>query len=128
MVQSKDPRHEQAVRKWIATIQAYEDSQSSSGMSASSWCAENSINYQQFLRWRSFFRKHSPDSTEAAVVDITSMVTSRRPGDTSPNVNSCVCSPVVPSVIIQVNGMQIYVNNGIDETTLSTVMRVVRND
>lgn len=66
-------------------------------------------------------------SQSEAFVDVTSIVKESNLPDSGSDVNNNGSPTGIPSVMLQVNNIKIYVNSGIDADTLATVLQAVRN-
>jgi hypothetical protein len=135
----KDIKSSKVTKKWLAIIRSYVEAEHSTYISATSWCKQNNINYYMFIRWRGRFRNEgmlNPDDLESsaevrsqseAFVDVTSIVKESNLPDSGSDVNNNGSPTGIPSVMLQVNNIKIYVNSGIDADTLATVLQAVRN-
>jgi hypothetical protein len=140
-------RHQEAVEKWSSIIRSYENDCQTEQIPVKDWCYANGIGNTSFSQWQHYFqqakdgcepvslRNASPkhpkkaDSSAPVLVDITSLAAGGTP--------EIVCSTAspenrqtsgTPSIMIQVNGVQIYVNDGVREDTLAAVLKAVRHD
>jgi hypothetical protein len=136
--------HQEAVERWSAIIKAYGEACQEEPIPAYKWCEAYGINSVSFYRWKRYFqmdeakreadslrtvlrdRTDTADSSAPVFVDITSLAAARTP--------EIICStpspahrPGTPSIMIQVEGVQIYVNDGVSEDTLATVLKAVRS-
>ena len=97
------------------------------------WCRQNGISEKSFFYWQRKIRLKALEAknTASAIVPVTAADSSRPtfvelpfpdgPDDKKPDTN------VLPEVIIQVNGCKVFVTASVQESTLQTVMKVIRN-
>ena len=97
------------------------------------WCRQNDISEKSFFYWQRKIRLKALEAknTASAIVPVPAADSSRPtfvelpfpdgPDDKKPDTN------VLPEVIIQVNGCKVFVTASVQESTLQTVMKVIRN-
>ena len=98
------------------------------------WCRQNGINEKSFFYWQRKIRLKALDvkSTSSAIIPVPAADNSKpafvelpflgeQPDDKNPETN------VLPELMIQVNGCKVFVTASIQESTLQTVMKVIRN-
>lgn len=136
--------HEEAVEHWIPIMEEYGNAYRTTKISAMEWCKQRQISVVSFYRWRRKLLKepqnpvdvssseYAKSSGEQAAsltfIDVTALAAASDPArsETSSSTTRHTSSGI-PSIMIQVNGVQIYVNDGVDEATLNTVLKAVRN-
>lgn len=101
------------------------------------WCKQNGISEKSFFYWQRKIRKMAADSfaepadslpaampgnNESAFVEIPMHAI-------SPNIpgNDAIPSRISPELMVQVNDYLIFVTGSIHESTLKTVMKVIRD-
>ena len=97
------------------------------------WCRQNGISEKSFFYWQRKIRLKAlgAKNTASAIVPVPAADSSRPtfvelpfpdgPDDKKPDTN------VLPEVMIQVNGCKVFVTASVQESTLQTVMKVIRN-
>lgn len=99
------------------------------------WCRQNGISEKTFFYWQRRFRKSEPgllgslSATPDAVLQKPKSTFVELPFSENPNVNRSEDPSLntVPEAMIQFNGCQVYINGAIQESTLRTVLKVVRD-
>ncbi len=104
-------------------------------VSKKEWCRQNGINLKAFYYWQRKIRKAALTALEEAADTDQCQV----PAPSSDFVELSFPSPphtisdtacaqsLVPELMIQAGGCQIYVTGSVQEHTLNTVMKVIRN-
>ena len=97
------------------------------------WCRQNGINEKSFFYWQRRIRLKALDTrnTNSAIVPVPAADSSNPtfvelpfPGETD---NKKSDTNVLPELMIQVNDCRVFVTASTQESTLQTVMKVIRN-
>ena len=123
--------HEVRAEYWKGIIEACLNRPA--GQSAKSWLAENGISEQSYYHWQRKFRKQTyeimkTDSTvEVAVSETEAHEVSFVEIPCRPNHTSTIqeCSMTSPVAVVQSAGMKIEIMNGISESLLSMILKVL---
>ena len=112
-----------------------------SGVTKTRWCQEHGIRPRQFHYWqkriREFMLEH-PDTTIADLSDAESDIPAVSGGQSfceiqlsgdaaQPPFSHLQGTAPCPALMLQINDLQLYINNGFSEAALSSVIRVIRN-
>ena len=97
------------------------------------WCRQNGISEKSFFYWQRKIRLKALDAreTSSAIVPVPP-ADSSRPGFVelpflSRTANEKSDTNILPDLMIQVNDCKVFVTASIQESTLQTVMKVIRN-
>ncbi len=104
-------------------------------VSKKEWCLQNGINLKSFYYWQRKIRKTAvatlDETTNAVSVQATvpssSFVEISIPSPTKVDGAIAPLHGLTPEVMVQVGECQVYVTGSVQEHTLSTIMKVVRN-
>lgn len=125
--------------QWRKTV--YECVNRSPYVSKKQWCRENAVNYRSLMHWQRKFQLEAidlmdsckaslPDTPAAAGVpafaDMSSQLEALR-SEQEPSLRGEVPVAPAPELVIQTGAFRIYVNSSVQETTLATVMKVIRH-
>lgn len=99
------------------------------------WCRQNGIEIKSFYYWQRKLRKAAAEEMECTVnaaapqapARPSSFVELSLPSPSQADVGPVPSQNLFPELMLQVNGCQIYVTGSIQERTLNTVMKVIRN-
>lgn len=110
-------------------------------LSKKQWCRENGVYYRSLMYWQRRFQMEALDlmeSHDAALpvkqdsvsvptfADMTPQLKALR-AEQEPVSEAVEPLPLAPELMIQAGSYQIYVNGSIQESTLETVLRVIRH-
>ena len=124
---------------WRQTV--YECLNRDPKLSKKQWCQENGIYYRSFMYWQRRFQLEAIDLMENHE---TTLPIKQDPvsvpvfADMTPHLEALQTEqestseepesvPLAPELMIQAGDFRIYVNGSIQESTLKTVMRVIRH-
>lgn len=102
-------------------------------ISKKEWCSQNGINLKSFYYWQRKIRRAAAEAMAEAENTIPAHVPAPSPSFVElsfPSQASNGPAPpqgLLPELMVQVGGCQIYVTGSIQEHTLDTVMKVIRN-
>lgn len=123
---------------WRQTI--YECLNRDPKLSKKQWCLENGVYYRSLMYWQRRFQTEALDLMEnhdtvlpvkqdsfnaPAFADMTPQLKALQAEQPVPAVAEPL--PGAPELMIQAGSYRIYVNASIQETTLETVLRVIRD-
>ena len=99
------------------------------------WCRQNGIDIKSFYYWQRKIRKAAAEAMEGTANTASLQVPApsssfvELPFPSPPQLGGDPASPqkLFPELMLQIGGCQIYVTSSIQEKTLDTVMRVIRN-
>lgn len=129
-----DPKIKQIRRdRWLQIILAA----TNSGMTKKQWCEEHQISKKSFYRWQKVIREEEAEKFQQMSLSYAgnSVSIPINPGCT-PAAQFCDLgtqptwvdiSAFRPEMLLQIGKYQMVVGNGISETTLATVLRVIGN-
>lgn len=124
---------------WRQTV--YECLNRDPKLSKKQWCQENGIYYRSFMYWQRRFQLEAIDLMEnhettlpikqdpvsvPVFADMTSHLEALQTEQESTSAEP-ESVPLAPELMIQAGDFRIYVNGSIQESTLKTVMRVIRH-
>lgn len=103
-----------------------------SPISKREWCRKNGIREKTFYYWQRRIRLDALASAEASSQGIVPVKSSQSafievPVAPAPATESPVPSIASPELMLQIGDCRVYVAGSIQESTLTTVMRVIRN-
>lgn len=113
-----------------------------SGLTKSRWCREHGIRVRQFHYWQKRIREFLLEHPDTAIEDLSGS----RWQPPAPVTEQAFCEISIPretvslpsdqppagpnshpALMLQFNDLQLFINDGFSETTLSSVIRVIRN-
>ena len=124
---------------WRQTI--YECLNRDPKLSKKQWCRENGVYYRSLMYWQRRFQMEALDLMEnhdAALPVKQDSFSAPAFADMAPQLKALRAEqepvpapadplPLAPELMIQAGSYRIYVNGSIQETTLETVLRVIRD-
>jgi putative transposase len=104
-------------------------------ISKKEWCLQNGINIKSFYYWQRKIRKSAVTALDETASTVSIQVTAPSSSFVevpipSPTQNDSEGTPfhsLTPELMIHVDGCQIYVTGSVQEHTLNTVLKVIRN-
>lgn len=129
-----DPKIKQIRRdRWLQIILAA----TNSGMTKKQWCNEHQISTKTFFHWQKVIREEEAERFQQMSLSYSgnSVPIPTNPGCTpaaqfsNPGLQQTFVdiSTFRPEMLLQIGKYQMVVGNGISETTLATVLRVIGN-
>jgi len=101
------------------------------------WCKQNGVREKSFFYWQRKIRKMAADSLGASIASLPAAMPDNNPGkfvevpmhtaSSGLDGNEAMPSRISPELMVQVNDCRIFVTSSIHESTLKTVMKVIRD-